>query len=62
MAAEIRWVIDGVIGLQPIATDAIDYAEKRLSDKDEMKCSISDMRMKKIRKVHTLLNKVNLLK
>ena len=53
--AEIRYVLNGVIHGRPTATDALDYANARLTDPEEMACCKTDQRLKWFGNVRLLL-------
>ena len=56
---ELRWVIiDGgskLVQQRPTATDALEYANERLADKEEMSCCKSDMRVMGMKNVVDLV-------
>lgn len=54
--AELRWVDeDGKAHCAPTATDALEYAERKLRDKEEMECCQTDARLPSLKRVRKLL-------
>lgn len=54
-SAEIRFVMGGKVYGRPTATDALDYADDRLQDPEEMQCCLTDARVKHMDAVRELL-------
>jgi len=54
-SAEIRFVMGGNVYGRPTATDALDYADDRLQDPEEMQCCLTDARVKHMNAVRELL-------
>jgi len=53
--SELRWCIDKVVYGPPTATDALEYAENKLKDKEEYECCATDLRLHWFKRVKRLL-------
>lgn len=60
MTFELRWANPktGEIGLSPTATDALEYADKKLSDPEEFDCCKNDDRS--FQNVHKFIKEAGL--
>jgi len=53
---ELRWVMDGKVGLPPTPSDAMEYADDKLNDRLELECTVSDRRIPRMKNLIRLFH------